>query len=109
MKINILGSEWTIEYRNADADPQLKENDGYTDHSVKLIVIANKKDNCEIQDFQCMQKENLRLEIIHAFLFESGLGFNLEHCEFGHEETMIDWLAIQFPKILEVFKEADCL
>lgn len=56
-----------------------------------------------------MQKENLRHEIIHAFLFESGLGFNLEHRESGHEETLIDWLAIQFPKILEVFKEADCL
>ena len=60
MKINILGSEWNVEYRNADADSQLKENDGYTDHSVKLIVIANKKADCEIQDFQYMQKENLR-------------------------------------------------
>lgn len=109
MKINILGSEWNVEYRNADADSQLKENDGYTDPSVKLIVIENKKDDCEIQDFQCMQKENLWHEIIHAFLFESGLGFNLEHCEFGHEGTMIDWIAIQFPKMLKVFEEAGCL
>ena len=109
MKLSILGSEWTIEYCNADADPQLKENGGYTDHSVKLIVIANKRDDCEIQDFQCMQKENLRHEIIHAFLFESGLGFNLEHREFGHEEIMIDWIAIQFPKILKVFEEVGCL
>ena len=109
MKTNILGAEWNIEYRNADADPLLKEDDGYTDPSVKRIVIANKRENCSIQDYKYMQRENLRHEIIHAFLFESGLGFNFEHNEFGHEETMIDWIAIQFPKILEVFKEADCL
>ena len=109
MKLNILGSEWNVEYRNVDADPLLKEDDGYTDPSVRLIVIANKREDCSIQDSEYMQRENLRHEIVHAFLFESGLGFNLEHNEFGHEETMIDWIAIQFPKILEVFKEADCL
>lgn len=109
MKLSILGSEWTIEYRNADADPQLEENDGYTDPSVKLIVIANKRIDSTIHNYKYMQKENLRHEIIHAFLFESGLGFNFEHSEFGHEETMIDWIAIQFPKMLKVFEEAGCL
>lgn len=110
MKINILGSEWDVEYRNADIDPILQdENGGYTDPSINLIVISNKGKDDNVVDFGKIQKRYLRHEIIHAFLFESGLGFNLEHCEFGHEETMIDWLAIQFPKILEVFKEADCL
>lgn len=109
MILNILGSDWTVEYRNADADPLLREDDGYTDPSVGLIVIANKREDCSIQDYKYMQRENLRHEIVHAFLFESGLGFNLEHIEFGHEETMIDWIAIQFPKILKVFKEAGCL
>lgn len=109
MKLNILGSEWDIVYRNANDDPHLKENDGYTDPSVKLIVIADNREDCSIEDYKYMQRTNLRHEIIHAFLFESGLGFNLEHIEFGHEETMVDWIAIQFPKLLEVFKEADCL
>lgn len=44
MKLNILGSEWDVEYRNADADPLLREDDGYTDPSVRLIVIANKRE-----------------------------------------------------------------
>lgn len=109
MILNILGSDWTVEYRNADADPLLREDDGYTDPSVRLIVIANKREDCSIQDYKYMQRENLRHEIVHAFLFESGLGFNLEHIEFVHEETMIDWIAIQFQKILKVFKEAGCL
>lgn len=28
MTVNILGSEWTIEYRNADADPSLIDGNG---------------------------------------------------------------------------------
>ena len=31
MKINILGTEWDIERRNADSDPLLDGRDGYTD------------------------------------------------------------------------------
>lgn len=51
MKLNILGADWTVEYRNADADSLLKEDDGYTDPSIKLIVIANKREECSIQDY----------------------------------------------------------
>ena len=109
MKINILGTEWDIEHRNADADPLLDERDGYTDPSVNLIVIVNKRKDDDVLNFKEIQKRCLRHEIIHAFLFESGLGVNFEHSQYGHEETMVDWIAIQFPKILEVFKEADCL
>ena len=48
----------------------------------------------------------LRHEIIHAFLNESGLKDNFEHTSHaGHEETMVDWIAIQFPKIATVYKE----
>ena len=109
MKINILGVEWNIEYRNADSEPGLDGRGGYTDPSANLIVIANKRKDDDVLDFKEIQKRCLRHEIIHAFLFESGLGPNFEHSQYGHEETMIDWIAIQFPKILKVFKEAGCL
>lgn len=109
MKINILGAKWNIEYRNADADPGLDGGGGYTDPSANLIVIANKRKDDDVLDFKEIQKRCLRHEIVHAFLFESGLGPNFEHPQYGHEETMIDWIAIQFPKILKAFKEADCL
>ena len=110
MTVNILGSEWTIEYRNADADPiLLNGNGGYTDSSINLIVISNRKQSYDAADFDEIQKRYLRHEIIHAFLYESGLGANYEHQSYGHEETMVDWIAIQFPKILEVFKEVGCL
>lgn len=110
MKLNILGSEWDVEYRNVDADPILLDgNGGYTDSSINLIVISNRKQDDEVADFKEIQKRYLRHEIIHAFLYESGLGESFTHPDYGHEETMVDWIAIQFPKILEVFKEADCL
>lgn len=110
MKLNILGSEWTIEYRNVDIDPILQDgNGGYTDPSINLIVISNKGNDDDVADFSKIQKRYLRHEIIHAFLYESGMGPNFTHPQFGHDETYVDWIAIQFPKILEVFKEADCL
>ena len=56
-------------------------------------------------------KETLRHEIIHAFLFESGLQSSSAVLETGWacNEEMIDYFAIQSPKIFEAFKEVDCL
>ena len=110
MKINILGSEWTIEYRSPAEDDFLsKTSDGYTDPSVRLIAIVNEVKDNELQDFIGYRKQILRHEIIHAFMFESGLGHNVEHKPYGQEETMIDWIAMQFPKIYRAFVEADAL
>lgn len=110
MKLNILGSEWKVEYRNADADPILLDgNGGYTDSSINLIVISNKENSDDVVDFAEIQKRYLRHEIIHAFLYESGIGSNFTHPQFGHDETYVDWIAIQFPKLLKVFEEAGCL
>ena len=45
-------------------------------------------------------------EIIHAFMFESGLGYSWQHAEeFGHDETTVDWFARQFAKIHKAFVE----
>lgn len=101
MKVNVLGTEYTIEYI------ELKDEgiDGYCDFSTQHIVIRSDNIN-ELEDFEFIQKKQLRHEVIHAFLNESGLQSNFEHANrWGHEETMIDWIAIQFPKILKVFEE----
>ncbi len=50
--------------------------------------------------------KNKRHEIIHAFLFESGLA---ENSEWAQNEEMVDFFAIQFPKLMEVFKNADAI
>ena len=105
MNINVLGTEYEIEYKELGNE----EFDGYCDHTAKHIVIRSDNIN-DLGNFEWNQKKQLRHEIIHAFLSESGLSSNFEHhTKWGHEETMVDWFAIQFPKILDVFKAADCL
>ena len=89
--INILGSKWKIKKKYISA-----EEDGYTDVSKKVIIV-----NPKAKEYNRV----LRHEIIHAFMFESGLGFNFEHPSIGVDETMVDWYAIQYPKIRKVFKK----
>ena len=47
-----------------------------------------------------------RHEIIHAFLFESGLA---ENSYWAQNEEMVDFFAIQAPKLFKAFKAADAL
>lgn len=106
-EISILGVTYTIVYHRVADDSFLEKCDGYCDFTLKKIVIKADNDN-EVGDFPWLQRKSLRHEIIHAFLAESGLQSNFQHPnEFGHDETMVDWFAIQFPRILEVFEKLD--
>lgn len=109
MKINILGTEYTILEQSAEENEKLTECDGYCDKTSKTIVVTTKDEKCDLDDFPIYQKKVKRHEIIHAFLFESGLHENWKHDTYGHDETYVDWIAVQFPKLLEAFKAADAL
>lgn len=108
-KINILGTEYTIEIKKKEADKFLEKCDGYCDKTSHKIVVVSEPEDNELEVFSEYQKKVIRHEIIHAFLFESGLQENFKHDEYGHDETMIDWIAVQFPKMLKVFQEAECI
>ena len=110
MKVNILGEEWTITECSKEEDKYLEKVDGYCDKTARTIVVTTKADDCELSNWEVYRKKVMRHEIIHAFLFESGLHENFEHArEYGHEETMVDWIAVQFPKMQKVFEQAGCL
>ena len=110
MNINILGSEWSIDYKTPETDGALSNARGYTNYASRRIVINMSSNSFSTADaYVFYLKKVLRHEIIHAFLFESGLGENFEHRKRGHEETIVDWFALQFPKIYQAFREADCL
>lgn len=106
-KVNILGTEYTIEESNQEKDETLIGKDGYFDSSIKKCVID------EMSETGVGVKKNLpeykkavtRHELVHAFLFESGL----DSCSWATNEEMVDWIAIQFPKLFKAFQEADCL
>lgn len=109
MKVNILGTEYTIIECGIEDDKNLKDMDGYCDKTTKKIVVSTPTPDSDLGDWKVYRNKIMRHEIIHAFLFESGLHENFEHKQWGHEETFIDWVAVQFPKMFKAFEEAGCL
>ena len=110
--VNILGTTYTIEERTEDEDAILKGVDAYCDRTTKEIVIVKlDSDNCTIHNPEWYRNKLIRHEIIHAFLFESGLGECSEwnKNDSQHSEQIVDWLAIQFPKIQKVFEKVGCI
>lgn len=109
-KVNILGSEWSVKFGNEEVYPNLTNVDGYTDLSIREIVVDDMK---ALQgqigakaDLESYQKQVVRHEIIHAFLLESGLDSNSNSADsWAVNEEMVDWFAIQSPKIFKVFNE----
>ena len=67
---------------------------------IKLLLNLeeNKDDIDQMRNLQDYEKKILRHEIIHAFLYESGLDINSHDIDqWARDEEMVDWMAIQFP------------
>lgn len=108
--VNILGTEYKIIFDVPDEEMP-EDADGCMDQSIQTIKIAEfESDRNTIQDMDSYRKKVLRHEIVHAFLYESGMWNNSgsTNC-WGMDETSTDWIAIQSPKLFQAFKEADCL
>ena len=105
--ITVLGTDIQILFRKKKDDPKLESCVGYFDFSNRLIVVViPESDATSCGDLERYQKEILRHEVIHAFLYESGLdGSSAFAGSWATNEEMVDWIAIQFPKILKVFQE----
>lgn len=111
-KISVLGTEYKVEYKTEEEDKLLKKCDGYCDKTSKEIVILKINDeNCELHNIDWYSKKVLRHELIHAFMFESGMHecTKWETDSGGHNEQIVDWFAVQSPKILKVFEEVGCI
>lgn len=113
--VNILGTDYEIHF--VDEFPEyLKEvgegAGGLCNRHDRHIFIkrCNEKDMTVKGSERC-DKDTLRHEIIHAYLSESGLSANASHCygSWAENEEMVDWFAIQSPKIYKTFMELDCL
>ena len=109
-KINILGATYTLTITSKNQDDRLKDAEGICDETVKELLVYNYADSegdptCK-KNLAVQIQKNKRHEIIHAFLFESGLA---ENSSWAQNEEMVDFFAIQFPKLLEAFKAADAL
>lgn len=104
--LNIFGVPYSIEQASEE---ELDGADGRCNFWRKAILVSDCSDLGEPQR-TAYRKQILRHEILHACLYESGLAYNSNQAEtWAMNEEMVDWLAIQGPKILEIWKEANCL
>ena len=107
IKVDVLGVEYTIKQLDKVKDLHLENCDGYCDHTTKTIVIDTFKiyegQPGTLENLDAYEKKVIRHELVHAFLFESGLSA----CSWAKDEEIVDWIAAQFPKMMKVFKEVN--
>lgn len=96
----------------------LKKNNfaGYCSEYTKEIVIADMTEEKFFPDMtdseiEAYRKSLLRHEIVHAFLNESGLSVSANGTQesWAKNEEMVDWIAIQSPKIFKVYTELNII
>ena len=106
MKINVLATTYKVEFKTDKQDKKLQNCDGYCDYSIKKIVVLKNDDNniMNLQNLKIAENRTIRHEIIHAFMYESGLWANSGGVEkWAINEEMTDWFAIQSPKIFKIY------
>jgi len=118
LKVNVLGTEYEVnkyKYHDKPAFEKHKIN-GYCDNILKEIAYVDMSTYPHYEDeteesLRLLEKQTTRHEIVHAFLAESGLCDNSNEFEKGWatNEEMVDWIAIQFPKILKAFQDVECI
>lgn len=113
LRLDILGTPYMVRLRTPEQDKALEECDGYCDHTSHEIVIEAQTErsyDC-VKEYPAFQRRVLRHEIIHAFLFESGLGGDATYRQDGetHPELMVDWFARQASKIYTAYQAAGAL
>lgn len=118
MKIDILGTEYRIETHKVSEDSYMEKKGlaGYCEEENKLIVVADMSEKkyfvgMDEKAQEIYRKKTLRHEIMHAFLNESGLSDSSNRFDgaWAKNEEMVDWLAIQAPKIFSTFKKMNIL
>ncbi len=116
-KINVLGTEYTVIVKKYDEEESFARRhiDGFCDGYTKEIVVCDMStyagwEHETADTLLPYQKNSLRHEIVHAFLFESGLAQNSGDTDaWAMNEEMVDWIARQGLKIYAAWQEADAI
>lgn len=98
-KVDILGTKYDVKFIKEKEDEY--QSLGTFDGSVKLINILKLKDGHRtLRNLDNCIDTTIKHEIIHAFMYESGLD---NQNEWAHNEELVDWIAIQFDKMKKAF------
>lgn len=110
MTVNVLGAEYTVSVSNSSKEPRLTNCDGFCDDTTHEIFADDYQQSATDLDskrnLKVQTAKVIRHEIVHAFFFESGLA---ENSIFGQNEELVDWIAIQGPKLYKAWQEAGAL
>lgn len=108
MKVNVLGVEYEILVLSEEDFPKLKvmSASGLAElYDKKLIINKNNTTPGEdtYDNLEAYSNKVIRHEIVHAFFHESGL---IDYCQ---DEQLVDWIALQIPKIIKAMEETACI
>ena len=113
--VTILGTKYKV-FTDVPVskDKDLMNRFGYCSYVDNRIVVADLNtidgwadESEEVKSAQT--KATLRHEVVHAFLKESGLaGSSVTVDQWAMNEEMVDWFALQFPKMIKVFEQLGC-
>jgi len=103
LKINILGQEYDLLMMNEKEFPKLvsAKASGLAELYSKQLIINKddtKEDGETFDNLKEYTNKVIRHEIIHAYFHEAGLS---DYC---HDEKLVDWIALQLPKMVETIK-----
>lgn len=99
MKVSVLGVDYRIIFEDMPND----NYDGRCDFTAKEIRIACMKEH-DCADKKIHMEKVIRHEIVHAFLYESGLDVN---SDWARNEELVDWIALQFYKLGAAFAQVE--
>lgn len=100
--INILGTQYEVIKQTEKENPKLKDANGLCEPYTRQIILSEQEPGLDVFDnIDAFNRKTLRHEIVHAFFVESGL------TEYTEDEVLVEWIAVQFPKISRVMKELE--
>lgn len=117
-KVSVLGTDYTIRFVEQGQDKYMDDNNlaGYCDahsHDVVVLILKSTKERAgePEESLERQQDCTIRHELTHAFLNESGLRWDSYTSKepWAVNEEMVDWIAIQSPKIFKLFSELGVL
>lgn len=114
--VNVLGEDYKIIKCTTEESNGILNNDrdGICDVMLREIYVLDyeaepipvERDERINTNHRRTTKAILRHELVHAVLHESGLD---SESDFAHNETLVDWVALQLPKLMKVMIQADAL
>ncbi|MDD3001760.1 MAG: hypothetical protein PHF29_08395 [Candidatus Riflebacteria bacterium] len=102
MKLDILGEKYKVKETNGEQYEKF-EADGFCEWWAKEIHIKDdigeQKEDC-LMNMKEYRNNTIRHEIVHAFLFESGMK------KYERDEEIVEWIARNILKINEQCEKA---